>query len=186
MKNLLVGLTIALLAAGTALGATMTVKGPASVDPGQEFMIVVALDADGQDTIGWAIEAINATGGATPGPNTGNDADYYLAGAGYDNGAVGSNPIMTWASQTAFPVGQMGTVPSGDFGGSGDIFQMPVIAPMPPDSFFDVFVVNGAYGSAETYDDMPCQSVPLTVYVTPEPVSALLLLAGLPMLRRRR
>lgn len=191
MKNLLVGFSIALLAAGTAMGASSAgILGPATVDPGQVFEIQVDLQSPQNLMLGWFIDGINATGGALPGPVTGGTAGeqaayHYGNTVGWDFSSA--NVLLGWVSQAAFPVGPMGGVPASDGGTNGVAFRMSVVAPLTPDSFFDVFVTGGVYGDPETFEDAPFESFPaLSIYVTPEPVSALLLLAGLPMLRRRR
>ena len=81
----------------------------------------------------------------------------------------------------------MGGVPVADGGTNGVAFRMSVVAPDTPDSSFEVFVTGGIFDFHEDpWDPDPPSLLPLSVYVTPEPVSVLLLLAGLAMLKRKR
>jgi len=176
MKNLLVGLTAVLLLAGTALGVgTATVLGPAEVDPEETFEIQVDLQAD-ELMVSYMFDGIMATGGAVP-----VSLDYVIGDAvGWD-----SNNALS-VSLAAFPVGPVGTISKEATAGSGVCVSMQIQAPNAPDSFFDVYVTSGIYGN-EMWEDVDLTAVePLSIHITPEPVSALLLLAGIPMLRRRR
>ncbi|MDM8006241.1 MAG: hypothetical protein QUV05_08860 [Phycisphaerae bacterium] len=177
MKNLLVGLSMALLLTGPAWGAltaTATLLGPASVDPGQVFEIQMDLQGN-EPMTAWTIY-INATAGPTP---TGTYS--FKAVSDWDAaGGVAGN-------MGAFPVGPIFTVPvvGKDTGGNGIVFSMGVTAPDAPNTTFDMWV-TGVIGDLDYSDIEVTPVAPLSIFVTPEPVSALLLLAGLPMLRRRR
>ena len=191
MKPLIYVAFVALLTTGTAMGASRAaVLGPTVVMPGEVFEIQVELQSPDNLMVGWFIDGIMATNGAMVGPVTGGTAAeqaayHYANTCGWDTASA--SVLLNFVPQTAFPVGPMGGVPASDGGTNGVAFRMSVVAPAVPDSFFDVFVTSGVYGDPETFEDAPFESFPaLSVYVTPEPVSALLLLAGLAMLRRRR
>ncbi|NLE57651.1 MAG: hypothetical protein GX616_04775 [Planctomycetes bacterium] len=191
MKNLLVGLSIALLAAGTAMGASSAgIIAPAEVLAGEVFEIQVDLQSPENLMLGWFIDGIMATNGAVPGPVTGataaEQAAYHYGNAcGWDTAAA--SVLLNFVPQTAFPVGPIGGVPSSDGGTNGVAFRMSVQAPDVVGTVIDIFVTGGVYGDPATFDDAPFEEFPVaSVTVTPEPVSALLLLAGLAMLRRRR
>ncbi len=189
MKQL-IGITgAALLTAGTALGAaTATVTGPTVVMPGQVFEIQVVLTAD-EPMIAFFLDGIMATNGAMPGPVVGTTIEERAAYHYGNTAGWSTNPgdtLMGWASQTAFPVGPIGAIPTDVFTGAGNgvCFRMNVVFPT-CDYFCMIYVTGGIYGAPETFEDVALDWVPLFVYV-PEPASALLLLAGLAMSRRKR
>ena len=178
------------LTAGVALRAgTVTVLGPAVVAPGETFEIQLDLQSPENLMLGWYIDGIMATNGATPGPVVGStaaeQAAYHFANTcGWD---PSPDYWQEFVVHTAFPVGPMGNLPVADGGTNGVAFRMLVVAPDAPDSFFDVYVTGGVYGDPTTFEDTPFVEFPvLSIYVTPEPASVLLLLAGLAMSRRKR
>jgi len=185
MRDLAIAAWAVLLTAGAALGfGTATVLGPAEVDPGEVFEIEVYLQAD-EPMISFQFDGIMATGGATPGP-TGTKAYHYGNDCGWKIPDLMEAQIWV-PPPTAFPVGPMGTVAESGEASNGVCFRMRVVAPSAPYSFFDIYVTSGFYGSIEIFDEVALTPVaPLSVHVTPEPVSALLLLAGLAMSRRKR
>jgi len=190
MKNLLVGLSIALLAAGTAMGASSAgIIAPAEVLAGEVFEIQVDLQSPENLMLGWFIDGIMATNGAVPGPVTGataaEQAAYHYANTcGWDTSSA--NVLLGWVSQTAFPVGPMGGVPVGDGGTNGVAFRMAVVAPYFWEPYIDIFVTGGVYGDPETFEDTAFEECPVLRVYIPEPAGVLLLLAGLAMSRRKR
>ncbi len=192
MTRLVCGAVAVVLTAGVALRAgTVTVLGPAVVAPGETFEIQLDLQSPENLMLGWFIDGIMATNGAVPGPVVGStaaeQAAYHYGITEPPEVGVPENPLMEWVSQTAFPVGPMGAVPDAEGNTNGVAFRMFVVAPDAPDSFFDVYVTGGVYGDPETWEDTPFEEFPvLSIYVTPEPSSVLLLLVGLAMLKRKR
>ncbi|MDM8005813.1 MAG: PEP-CTERM sorting domain-containing protein [Phycisphaerae bacterium] len=196
MRHLAIAAVTVLLTAGAALGAaTATVTGPTVVMPGQVFEIQVVLTAD-EPMVGFMLNEITATGGLWPGPVVGTTTEeraayHYANTAGWstDWSTVPGDPLMGWASQTTFPVGPIGTVAADQFAGNGVCFRMNVVVPAAPlDYVFDICVTSGVYGGMD-FVDVPLDAGwahGLGLCIIPEPASALLLLAGLAMARRKR
>lgn len=186
MKNVLVGLAV-LAMAGTVLGAVnYTVTGPGGVSaynpaPGEVFNIVVSMEfTAGEAAVSWQA-AIAGPEGWMTGANPG-------VAVAYDNttGWDASQGLTPPANQAMSPqtglIGCVATDPFGQAPTSGQVFTMSVVAPavIVPG---EITLVNAVWGNLD-FIEGPADAV--FGLMIPEPVSALLLLAGLPMLRRRR
>lgn len=186
MKNVLVGLAV-LAMAGTVLGAVnYTVTGPGGVSaynpaPGEVFDIVVSMEfTAGEAAVSWQA-AIAGPEGWMTGANPGN-AVAYANTTGWDV-ANGLTPPGNAAMSPK--TGLIGTVAVDPFGApptSGQVFTISVVAPATIEAG-EITLVNAVWGNLDFVEGPADAVVGLTI---PEPVSALLLLAGLPMLRRRR
>lgn len=188
MKNVLVGLAV-LAMAGTVLGAVnYKVTGPGGVSaynpaPGEEFNIVVSMEfTAGEVAVSWQA-AIAGPEGWMTGPNPGN-AVAYANTTGWDV----PNGLTPPGGQSLFPstVGLIGTIAVDPFTApptSGQVFTISVVAPatIVPG---EITLANAVWGNQD-FVEGPADAVS-GLMIIPEPVSALLLLAGLPMLRRRR
>jgi hypothetical protein len=204
-KFLLVGLTVALMATvASAQTASLDVPGdsdgiPNGYDPGLDgltFDVVVELGAPfGMTAWGGAVEA-------PPGYTVA--ATVLIYGTWIENYADNtvaipptnsSNWALTTADAAQWPAGPLNGIitsaqpPAGTYATSGFAVRMTVTAPgdwAPGDTI--TYRTSGAAGvialGDENFVDHMPEITPLVM--TPEPASVLLLLAGLPLLRRRR
>jgi hypothetical protein len=186
MKKLL-AVTAVLLMVGPVMAApTMTLttdKPAADITAGATLNVILSIQTD-VPLVSWNAK-VNGPAGVAIAPFT---TAAYQTAAGWDNAAAS---CIAW-SNSSFPM----TTPSGGLVGtlalstatSGPALIIPVTLPAGAkvgDLF--TFSVSGGTAANESYEDLAIDNVaPLTLSVVPEPVSALLLLAGLPMLRRRR
>jgi hypothetical protein len=187
MKNLLVGVAVLALA-GTAFGSIdLAVLGPASVlNPGDTIQITISLVAKDTPITSWD-GYVSAAGLAVKAPGT--FADQYTVGAaqGWDtSGGIGvpvSGTGSDWVAGNS--KAHLGT---GSVGSDVTLGAMVTLAFSGPEGTYTIGMENVSFGidaDGTPYDGL-VNVTPLRVQVLPEPVSALLLLAGLPMLRRRR
>lgn len=188
MKRMALSVVV-LLMAGTAYGASFTVtSGGASVKavaPGEEFTVQINLDPEGMPLVSWGVNIVAPDGYKMPvAPGIAG----YAPGVAQGWSATDGNTAWqggTWPRN--FPAGPIFNVFGDVFGitAAGPVFQFMVRAPMDPGALLGEITLTGAYvGDTDfvEYSDVPVIGLTLV----PEPVSALLLLAGIPMLRRRR
>ncbi len=180
MRHLAIAACAVLLTAGAALGfGTATVIAPAAVLQGETFEIEIDLQ-DNDAMVSFHFDGIMATGGATPGP-TGTNAYHYGNDCGWQ---IPYDFPIEVPPPTAFPVGPMGTIAADFTAQNGICFRMKIVAPAELGPI-DIYVTSGIYTNVD-FMDIYLQTPVTTVMVTPEPVSALLLLAGVAMSRRKR
>lgn len=177
MKKVLVGMIVC-MAAGTAFGAVSSFSLPAVTDflPGQTVQIPVSVDSQGttdalvlfaQLSGPFTVEALNLTNGTVfEGNNRFLTIDLYDPQIGYGSvntltgpAALVPGSVVAWVAVKA----------NGDLGAVGTISTESADGPS------ELGFANPGIGQATG-----------ALRIIPEPMSALLLLAGLPLLRRRR
>ncbi len=192
MRKILVGVAVLLLA-GTAMAQnvsmSLAVTGGTDADPalagfdarpGDVFTVTLSITTDVGLT-GWNAKFLDPAGfPVTPS---------YLVGGGWDTNT--SATAIAWTG-TALPLGTanltglLGSSPTGATAGSGPCFQMILTVPAAQPKGKVFVTATGATSADADFNDYFPQVAPLAINIVPEPISALLLLAGLPMLRRRR
>jgi len=180
MRNLLVGVVGLLMLAVPALADnTLALTGPAAVEPGAAIQLVISVtDAN---------IAIDSWGGnlTATGPGVVTIEGYTVAA--YTSGPVGGWGLgfqgMWDTAGQPLPVDNIGDFNLSNTQLTGQIFTAKLFADLP-----GVYTISlaDAYTGSSLGDAGLTSVADYTVEVLPEPVSALLLLAGLPMLRRRR
>jgi hypothetical protein len=182
MSRILVGVAV-LLVAGTAMAeTTMSLSSDkASVMPGDVFTVTLHLQTD-IGLIGWNAKFLDPAGfAAVP--------SYLGSAAGWDTSTAGA--AVGWTTNvlplnTSNGTRLLGSSPTGASAGSADVFQMVLTVPA-AQPLGTVFVTATETAATDVdYNDIVPVVAALPIEIVPEPVSALLLLAGLPMLRRRR
>ena len=204
MRTLLVGLVVALMATtayGYAGHLTMSVGGanPYTPAPGETFRVTVDIQAD-TNMASWGMQLRDE---ADAGYTIAASVDYYeLATENYAD-AIGPPPFLLPFNQQGWEVHPSNT----KLWDAGLVNQDPPVRPgtaavaTPPGAssgfvlWFDLtapateagvntrIVLDDLYAGDLDYQPLDMTSEPL---VLPEPASALLLLGGLPLLRRRR
>ncbi len=193
MKNLIVSVAV-LAMAGTALGISFAVTGPGGVSeyapaPGETFQVQIYLDPDGTALHCWQVVMTGPAGykiAAAPG----------AGGYAPPGGASGwdlTQGLTAWQGATfpkdfaLGPQGPIGTVAVDVVGilDAGPVFQFSVIAPP--------VIIEGdiTLPVIWPFEDPLWPPEPIAVVtplhiIIPEPVSVVLLLAGLAMSRRKR
>jgi hypothetical protein len=184
MRKILIGVAV-LLMAGTAWGQNVSMSlssNKTDVIPGETFTVILEITTD-VGLAGWNAKFLEPAGfGVQPS---------YSAGGGWDTNTAAT--AIAWAGDTlplgsANGTGLLGSSPLDVILGasSGPVWQMLLTVPaaQPLGTVF-VTATEASVGDVD-FNDYFLQVEPLAINVVPEPVSALLLLAGLPMLRRRR
>jgi len=200
MRNVLLGLGIALMIVGTATAApSLSILGPGGVSSyapaaGETFQITIVVHNDivpnneagtgpgglGEGLGGWQVTGFAGPAGFKMAAVSGN--------AAYDNTAIfPTTGTLSWSTNAPMPI-SLAMYSNADilaYPAVGDyqVFHCKVIAPNP--LTLGVITQNvEALWIDQDGGTHPAQLTGLTI--TPEPISALLLLAGLPLLRRRR
>ncbi|HPD32014.1 MAG TPA: hypothetical protein PLL20_18645 [Phycisphaerae bacterium] len=188
MKRMTVVVAV-LMMAGIGYGATFSVTSGGSpvkiVAPGEEFMVQINLDPQGMELVSWGVVIEAPDGYKIPGAP---GVAAYAPGVAQGWSATDGNTAWQGSNwPRSFPAGPIFNVFGDVFGitAAGPVFEMKVRAPMDPAALMGEITVTGAYvGDTDFVEHSDVNVVGLRV--VPEPVSALLLLAGVPMLRRRR
>ncbi len=186
MKTTALGVAVLMMMAGTAWGAyggALTAD-RTDVMPGESFTVVLSLVADTPLT-GWNAKFTGPAGYEVApsyiGAELGWDVLTTGAALGWNNSAPVKLPLTSNFGNL------LGSGPLGDTAEAGGVFQMVITVPAAEAFPKTVNVtVESLTGTDDGYNDLSAVVEPLAINITPEPVSALLLLAGLPMLRRRR
>jgi len=181
MKNLSVSIVGLLMVVGPAFGATqLAITGPATVNPGEPIAIEISLVAADVPIASWSGDLTGTGLSIEPFAGAGN---HYNAANGWSASGFASG----WNA-----AGQDLPVALGDFCMSvptasiGKMFSAKLFAAAPGDYTINLSNVVVGNEAGDEIQDQGLQISSARVMVLPEPVSALLLLAGLPMLRRRR
>jgi hypothetical protein len=194
MRALVVGLSVLLMAGGAFGELSYTITGPGGVSsfaptPGQVFPVTITIvkgAADSPDLSSWGLE-INQVGGYQLAPFAGATTVYAPGVAqGWDPASAPGG--WSGSANAPFPIKPFEIPDSSHaYGAPGPVMTFNVVAPATIPQTGSILGVIGAstyMGNADFEDVLITSVTPLTL--TPEPISALLLLAGLPLLRRRR
>jgi MYXO-CTERM domain-containing protein len=150
-----------------------------SVAPGETFTATLSIAAD-VPLLSWNAKFLNPAGFAVTPSYLGVENGWNPFGVPWTNNVL---PLTTANGTGVLGSGSL-AYPNG--AGSGDIFQMVLTVPT-AQPLGTVFVTaTSVWVMDPDFNDCFPQGTSLPVNIVPEPAGALLLLAGLPLLRRRR
>lgn len=204
MKKIVLVTAALLMASGAAFGQlakdnVFVLTGPGGVSeyapaPGETFEITLTITGPYQNMVAWSGYLEGAGYALAPYKS---DATYSSYGNNW-TGTAWTNTsgwstvapfVGTWstAANVPLPSPQIGSANDLDAGfnyaGTGFAFRAMLVAPTTIVEGAEIWISSPVIGNEGFEDEVPAVQA---LRIIPEPVSALLLLAGLPMLRRRR
>jgi hypothetical protein len=193
MRKWLFGVVALLAIAGMASAAeSFTMSAPDSVAPGAQFTLTITMTVTDTNVAGWGLDALTGPTGmfTVEAYNSANVPRLFANTLGFAITAADTN--NPWTGSPALTpggtnVGIFSNVPN--FGaatpGTSTVLTLLVTAGPTP-ATGQIGATRLYYGTTD-FDELSIAGVHTgSITITPEPISALLLLAGLPMLRRRR